>query len=66
MAVVLIIAAVFAAGYWVSLRIWPETYCRRCEGGGKNAGSNRVRFGRCRKCGGTGSKPRLGTRLLRR
>lgn len=51
-------------GYYVSLRIWPLTSCRRCAGTGKNAGSNRKRFGRCGKCKGTGRKLRLGTRVL--
>jgi hypothetical protein len=32
--------------------------------GGRNAGSNARRFRRCKRCGGSGRKPRLGTRLL--
>jgi len=52
------------AAYYASLRIWPETSCRRCGGGGRNAGSNARRFGRCKRCGGSGRKPRLGTRVL--
>lgn len=55
---------IWAAGYYISLRIWPETSCRRCGGGGRNAGSTARRFGRCRRCDGTGRKPRLGTRVL--
>ncbi|HET9969818.1 MAG TPA: hypothetical protein VFQ68_16405 [Streptosporangiaceae bacterium] len=66
MAAVLVVALVLGAAYVVSLKIWPETYCRRCEGGGRNAGSNRKRFGRCRACGGSGRKPRLGTRMITR
>jgi DnaJ-class molecular chaperone len=64
--IVLIVAALAAAGYYVSLRIWPWTYCRRCEGGGRNAGSNRRRFGTCPACGGSGRKLRLGARALER
>ena len=66
MGVLIVAALVCGAGYYVSLRIWPETTCGRCNGGGRNAGSNRKRFGKCGRCGGTGRKPRLGTRMLER
>ena len=65
MAVVLIIAAVIGVSYYVSLRIWPYANCRRCEGGGTNAGSNRKRWGRCGRCGGTGRRLRFGARERR-
>jgi DnaJ-class molecular chaperone len=55
-----------AGGYYLSLKIWPYTACSRCKGGGKNAGSNKKRFGHCGKCSGTGRQERLGTRLLLR
>lgn len=68
MGVLIIIAglAVAAVIYRISLRLWPFTRCGKCQGRGTNAGSNRKRFGQCRKCGGSGSKERLGTRLLLR
>lgn len=66
MGVLIIAAAVCGAGYYVSLKIWPETSCRRCGGSGRNAGSTARRFGRCKRCGATGRKPRLGTRILTR
>lgn len=56
----------YAAVYLVSLRIWPYTACGRCDGSGRNAGSNRDRWGSCRKCGGGGRKERLGVRLFTR
>lgn len=59
-------ALIWAAGYYISLRIWPETTCRRCGGGGRNAGSTRRRFGRCRHCGGSGRKQRFGNRFVTR
>lgn len=63
----LIVLAVPAGGaYYVSLRLWPETRCRRCHGSGKNAGSNAKRWGRCRRCGGSGRRLRLGARLTGR
>jgi hypothetical protein len=62
---VIVIGLVAAAVYYVSLRIHPHTYCRRCQGGGRNAGSTRQRFGFCKRCGGSGRKPRFGTRFLR-
>lgn len=64
--IVVLAAALAVAGYLVSLRIWPQTYCRKCEGGGRNAGSSRKRFGSCRKCGGSGRKQRLGNRVFSR
>ncbi len=66
MVVLIVVALACGLGYYVSLRIWPETFCRRCNGGGRNAGSSRKRFGKCGRCGGTGRKPRLGTRMLER
>lgn len=62
----LALALIVLAGYRVSLWIWPQTYCRRCSGKGRNAGSTRRRFGACGKCGGSGRKPRLGNRVLGR
>lgn len=62
----LIIAAIAAGCYLVSLKPWPWTYCRRCQGGGRNPGSSRKRFGLCRACDGTGRKKRLGARILER
>lgn len=66
MAAVLIVVLAVSAFYYVSLRIWPHTYCRRCSGGGRNRGSTRSRFGTCRACGGSGRKPRLGNRMITR
>jgi hypothetical protein len=62
-----IVAAVIIAAlaYYFSLRIWPYGPCLRCIGhAGKNRGSNRRRWGRCKRCGGSGQRIRLGARLL--
>lgn len=64
MAVLAVAALICSAGYLASLKIWPETSCRRCRGTGRNAGSNARRFGRCKRCGGSGRKARLGNRIL--
>lgn len=61
-----IIAAFGAACYYISLRRWPETRCRRCRGSGRNAGSNAERSGRCKRCGGSGRELRIGARVLAR
>lgn len=53
-------------GYYLSLVLWPYTYCRRCSGRGRNAGSSRRRFGHCGRCKGTGRRERLGTHLFLR
>lgn len=52
--------------YRISLALWPYTACRGCSGAGTNAGSNRKRFGDCGRCGGSGRRDRLGTKLLSR
>jgi DnaJ-class molecular chaperone len=62
-AAVIALAAVVV--YYVSLQVHPYTYCRRCQGGGRNAGSSRKRWGHCKLCGGSGRKERFGTRFLR-
>lgn len=61
-----LVAIVAGFGYWLSLKIWPYTYCRRCAGRrGMNAGSTRKRFGHCGACGGKGRQLRLGARLFK-
>lgn len=63
----LVLVGIPAAGaYYLSLRMWPYTRCRRCDGGGRNAGSNRNRWGPCRSCGGSGKRLRLGAKWVRR
>ena len=37
-AVLIVAALACGAGYLISLKIWPETKCGRCGGGGRNAG----------------------------
>jgi DnaJ-class molecular chaperone len=64
--ILVIIGMVAVASYFISLRIWPETRCRRCRGSGRNAGSNARRFGRCKRCGGSGRELRRGARILDR
>lgn len=52
---------------WViSLLLWPYGPCRRCDGTGKNVGSNGRRWGTCRRCKGTGRRLRFGARLVHR
>lgn len=53
-------AAAYAAGCWW----WPLTRCWRCKGGRTNPGSNSRRWGKCRACGGSGERFRLGARLI--
>jgi DnaJ-class molecular chaperone len=65
-AILILAAIVCAAGYWVSLKVWPETTCKRCSGGGRNAGSNAKRFGTCKRCAGTGRRQRLGSKVVHR
>lgn len=64
---VLVLAGIGLIAAWIiSLLLWPYAPCTRCKGSGRNPGSNRGRWGNCRKCGGSGKRFRLGARLVRR
>ena len=66
MSFLLIIGAIFAVGYFLSLRSHPFTKCRLCNGTGRHFGTTYVYAQRrCRRCGGTGRRNRLGVRLFR-
>jgi hypothetical protein len=59
------VAAAVVAGLWYALHCWwwPFAACRKCKGGGRfRSGSGRS-WRRCRKCGGTGERVRLGRRF---
>ena len=55
-----------AVAWAVGLYLWPFTSCGRCRGKRTNAGSNRKRWGPCKRCGGTGSRQRLGSKTVHR
>ena len=59
----LVILAVF---YLISLLRWPLRPCPRCGGRGVNRGSNRRRYGRCRRCKGTKQVRRIGATAVHR
>lgn len=61
------IAALVLAGtaYYWACKWWPYGPCFRCLGHpGRNRGSNARRWGRCKRCGGTGQRIRWGARVL--
>lgn len=79
LAVLVLIAAVHAgSAVWflvglaiagvqaVSLYLWPFAPCVSCGGTGRNHGSNRKRYGECRRCRGAGRRQRAGARLVHR
>lgn len=45
---------------------WPLRPCPRCGGRGVNRGSNRRRYGRCRRCKGTKQVRRFGATAVHR
>ena len=55
-------------GIWraITLYMWPYAPCRKCEGSGRNAGSDGKRFGQCRRCRGAGRRIRFGARTVHR
>ncbi len=58
-AVLLLAAAVYAAGYAISVRIHPYRPCRACGESGKHRGTIfRRSFAGCGRCGGTGRELR--------
>lgn len=63
----IVIGVLWYAGWRVSLRFHPYTYCRRCIGRrGRNPGSTGEAWGNCRFCGGSGRQLRWGARSERR
>ncbi len=62
----ILFALAIAAGYAVSLYLWPWRTCPRCHGTRVNRGSNRRRIGMCKRCSGTGRTRRLGATAVHR
>lgn len=61
----LLIAAVLAGGYLLSLHPHPHTHCRSCQGNSRSYGTIYTHaFRLCGACGGRGRQRRLGARLL--
>jgi DnaJ-class molecular chaperone len=59
-----LIACAVAIGWTISLYLWPFAPCGKCLGSGRNAGSNKRRFGICGRCGGNGRRRRLGAAVV--
>jgi len=65
MGALVIIALIAGAGYLVSLRIHPLKRCPVCKMTGRHFGSvYTYGYRRCRACGGTGRKDRLGAKIF--
>jgi DnaJ-class molecular chaperone len=62
----ILIALLAVLGYVGSLYLWPFRPCGRCKGTSRNPGSNKKRFGQCRRCGGAGRKRRIGAKTVHR
>lgn len=63
----LLVIALGALACWVaSLYLWPFAPCRKCEGSGRNRGSDGKRYGQCRRCEGSGRRTRFGARAVHR
>ncbi|WP_300611081.1 hypothetical protein [Trebonia sp.] len=66
MLTLVITGLLIAAGWAVSLYLWPFAPCRKCEGTGRNPGSSRKRHGECRRCQGKGRRIRTGAATIHR
>ncbi len=65
MIIIVIIGVIAGFSYYVSLKAHPLTKCKVCDGRARHYSSTYPNaFRRCRKCGGTGRKDRLGVRLF--
>lgn len=65
MGTLIVIALIAGLGYLVSLRIHPLRRCPVCKMTGRHYGSvYSYGFRRCRACGGTGRKDRLGAKIF--
>ena len=63
----LFLVILVAAAVWVvRAYFWPMAPCRRYKGSKTNKGSNKKRFGKCRKCKGSGTRQVIGSRTLHR
>jgi DnaJ-class molecular chaperone len=60
MGIVVIIALVIAAGWWVDIRVHPFRRCPKCNGKRRNPGSGSSHWGYCSRCGGKGEVRRFG------
>jgi hypothetical protein len=63
----ILVGAIFAVGYLLSLRLHPHRRCRACNGTGRHFGSvyrNSHRL--CASCGGNGRRARLGIHVFHR
>lgn len=56
----LILAVIWAGRAWFH----PFTTCRWCSGSGKNPGSSGRRWGRCKRCKGSGNRQVLGSKQV--
>jgi len=64
--VVVLVVIIAVVAWAVRVLLWPLGPCGKCHGSGKNAGSSSKRWGRCRACGGSGTRQRFGAGLVRR
>jgi len=61
----LLVIALFAVGYLVSLRLHPLRKCPTCKMSGRHYGAVYTgNFRRCRRCEGSGRRDRWGTQAF--
>ncbi|MCW2932021.1 MAG: hypothetical protein JWM19_2983 [Actinomycetia bacterium] len=58
--VVVIVAAVAVAAWWIDVHRHPMRTCPSCKGSKKNTNSSGQRWRTCRRCSGKGEVRRLG------
>ena len=55
-ALAILAALLWLAGYAIACWIWPFKACRRCEGNGKLRSPSGKAWRRCKRCGGSGGR----------
>jgi hypothetical protein len=63
-AVLLLLAVLAGLGYAAACRWWPYSRCWACDGSGKRTSPGGKHWRPCRRCGGSGTRIRLGRRLF--
>jgi hypothetical protein len=64
--IALLVGLVAAVVYGVACAIWPFGACLRCGGDGKLRSPSGKAWRRCKRCKGTGTRLRIGRRILNR
>jgi hypothetical protein len=61
---VLLISALWLAGYALACAVWPYAACGKCDGAGRFRSPSKKYWRPCRRCEGSGRRIRVGRLLV--